>query len=50
MKKTYHESYELMEKLASNHHQLMYDKTVRMNVLGVMQMDDFNDLSPQMVA
>lgn len=50
MKKSYDELYELMEKLASNHHQMMYDKTVRKNVLGVMQMDAFNDLLAQMVA
>lgn len=39
MTKTYDEAYELMEKLALNHHQMMYDKTMRKVVLGIIQMD-----------
>ena len=45
MTKTYDEAYELMEKLASNHHQMMYDRAARKNTPGVLQMDAYNALS-----
>lgn len=50
MIKTYNEAYELMQKLALNHHQMMYDKTTRKNVIGFIQTDVFNALSVQMAA
>lgn len=45
MIKTYKEAYELMEKLASNHHQMVHDRTVRKYELGVLQMDALGILS-----
>lgn len=42
---TYDKPYELMEKLASNHHQMMYDRITRSNVPEVIQIDAFNPLS-----
>lgn len=48
MTKTYDEAYKLIEKLASNHHQMIYDKTSRKNTLGLIQIDAFNALSSQM--
>lgn len=39
-----------MEKLASNQHKMMYYRTTRKNVLGVIQMDVLNALSALMVA
>lgn len=39
-----------MEMLASNHHYMMYDRTTRKNVWGMIQMDAFNALSARMVA
>ena len=50
MTKTYDEAYELMEKLASNHHQMMYDRAIRKNTHGVLQMDAYNALSAQLTA
>ena len=44
MTKTYDEAYELIEKLASNHHQMMYDITARKNTPGVLQMDAYHML------
>lgn len=38
---------ELVEKLASNHHQMAYDKTVRKSTPGVLQMDALSTLSTQ---
>lgn len=45
MAKTYEETYELMQQLASNHYQTVYDKTVRKYTLGDLQMDAFNAIS-----
>ena len=50
MTKTYEEAYELMEKLASNHHQKVYDKTARKPTPEVLQMDVFTTLSAQLSA
>lgn len=50
MTKTYEETYELMQQLASNHHQMVYDRTVRKSTFGVLQMDAFNAISTQIVA
>lgn len=43
----YDETYEQMEKLASNHHQTRYDKIARKNVLGAIEMDICYALSEQ---
>lgn len=48
MTKTYDEAYELMEKLLSSHHQMMYYKTVRKDVPGVLWMDAFNAICTQL--
>lgn len=45
--KTYEEAYELMKKLASNHHQMVYDKMVRKSTTGILQMEALNTLSIQ---
>ena len=50
MTKTYEETYELMEKLASNHHQNVYDRTARKPTHEVLQMDVFTTLSAQLSA
>lgn len=42
MIKTYKATYELMKKLASSHHQVVYDKTVKKPMHEVLQMDAFN--------
>lgn len=47
---TYDKPYELMEKLASNLHQMMYDRITRSNVPEVIQIDAFNPLSAQIAA
>lgn len=39
MTKTYKEAYDLMEMLASNHHQMVYDNTMRKSTIGVLQMN-----------
>lgn len=50
MTKTYNEVYELIEKIDSNHHQMMYDWTIRKNEPGVIELYAFNAHSTQMVA
>lgn len=50
MTKTYNKAYELTEKLASSHYQIIYDRTIRKNVLRVIQMNALNALSVQIVA
>lgn len=47
--KTYEEAYDLLEKLASNHHQMAYDRTVRKPMARILQIDAFNALSTQIV-
>lgn len=39
-----------MEKLAFNNYQTMYDRTMRKNVPGVIQIDVFNALLVQLLA
>ena len=50
MTKTYDEAYELMEKLASNHHQMMYDRAAKKNAPGMLKMDAYKALSTQLTA
>lgn len=50
MTKTYDEANELMVKSASNCQQVMYDRTMRKVVPGIIQMDAFNALSKQLLA
>lgn len=45
MKKTYDEVDELVENLASNHQQMMYDRAFRKSTPTVLQMDVVNTLS-----
>lgn len=45
MTKTYEEAYELIEKLASNHRQMVYDRTVSKSAPRVLQMDVLSTLS-----
>lgn len=49
MTKTYEEEYELMEKLASNHHQMVFERTIRKPTFEVLQMDAFTTISEQIV-
>lgn len=44
MTKAYEEVYELMEKLASNYHQMVYDRAVRKFTQVVLPMDALNTL------
>lgn len=46
--KIYEEAYELMEKLPSNHHQMVYDKIVRNLTPETLQKDAFTILSAQL--
>lgn len=50
MTKTYEGTYELMEKLAFNHHYIFYDKTTRKPTLDILQMDVINVISDQLAA
>lgn len=45
MIKTYEEAFEVMEKLASNHHQMVYDRVARKATLGVFLVDAYIALS-----
>lgn len=49
MTKTYEEEYELMEKLASNHHQMVFERTIRKPMSEVLQMDAFTTIFEQIV-
>lgn len=44
MTRTYEGGYELMEKLASNHQQMIYERITRKLMPEVLQMDAFNAL------
>lgn len=50
MTKTYKEAYQLMEKLASNHHQMVYDRIARNPMLEALQIDVINVLYAQLLA
>lgn len=47
MAKTCKEAYELMKKLTSNHHQIVYKRTVRKPRLENLQIDVFSALYAQ---
>lgn len=47
MIKTYKEEYELMKKLASNHHQMVYERTLRKSTLRILQVNTLNAISAQ---
>lgn len=48
MTKIYEEAGELIEKLASNHHQMVYDKIVRKLTPKILRKDAFTTLSTQL--
>lgn len=50
MTMTFKEAYELMEKLTSNLHQMMCERTSRKPTPKILQMDAFNTLSTQLLA
>lgn len=50
MTNTHNHAYELMEKLASNHHQMMYGRTMKKWVPRVIQMYAFNTILAELSA
>lgn len=50
MTKTYDEDYELMKKLFSNYHQMIYDRIVRKPTPRLVQIDAFDTIYTQILA